>query len=63
MFSDARWGDDPRDRDTEPRDRSDSNRDDDARALGRGPGDNARATQGDKQNRDRARRALAGTRP
>jgi hypothetical protein len=46
MFSDARWGDDPRDR-------SDSNRDNDARTLGRGPGDNARVTQGDKQNRDR----------
>jgi hypothetical protein len=53
MFSDARWGDDPRDRNTETHDRSDSNRDDDARTVGRGPGENARGAKGDEHVRDR----------
>ena len=39
MFDDPRWGDDPRDRDEDPRERG-RNRDEDARALGRGPSSN-----------------------
>ena len=57
MFSDARWGDDPRESSSKPRDRADSNRNNDDRALGRGPGANPRATQVDKENRDRGRDA------
>jgi hypothetical protein len=64
MFDDARWGEDPRDREndrereyedelrdsTDPRDCEEHGRDrgDDARTLGRGPGDDSRQAPGER---------------
>jgi DNA-binding MarR family transcriptional regulator len=69
MFDDPRWGDDPRDRDDERRDRDDDwqesgdrkdlgdshrDRDDDSRQLGRGPGSNDRDSHDQSESRDRS---------
>ena len=55
MFSDARWGDDPRDRDDDPRDWDERgrNRDDDSGPrLGRGPSSRNDKAEPDQRDRD-----------
>lgn len=58
MFDDPRWGDDPRDREDDPGDRRERNRDRDDDAgphLGRGPSSRAEQSEADPRDRDDAR--------